>query len=117
MGTDEKSAPQVIDAVYRDVKELKKKNLDSDSLHLFKQQVRGGVLLAADDMESRMTSLGVNEMNFGDYVSVESVVESIEKVKAADVRDLANELLTHDKMAVLVMGEVNVNKMKKLIAG
>jgi predicted Zn-dependent peptidase len=114
--TEGKSVAAVMEAIHHDIKELKKKKLNPRGLELFKQQVRGGVLLGADDMENRMSSLGVNEMTFGEYMAVDTIVESIDKVTAADVRTLAHELLNPDKMAVLVMGDVDTAKTKKAIS-
>jgi predicted Zn-dependent peptidase len=109
---DGKSIPQVMDAIHRDISDLKKKKLNPKSLDMFKAQVRGGILLGSDDMENRMTSLAANEMAFDDYMPVDTFVEGIERVTAKDVRDLAQELLDIDKMAVLVMGDVDVSKTK-----
>ncbi len=114
--TEGKSVTAVMEAIHHDVKELKKKKLNPRGLELFKQQVRGGVLLGADDMENRMSSLGVNEMTFGEYMAVDTIVESIDKVTASDVRALALDLLNPDKMAVLVMGDVDTAKTKKVIS-
>jgi len=116
VATEGKSVSAVMEAIHHDIKELKRKKLNPKSLELFKQQVRGGILLGADDMENRMTSLGVNEMTFGEYMSVESVVESIDQVTAQGVKALAQELLDADKMAVLVMGDMETTKAKKAIS-
>jgi len=114
--TEGKSVAAVMEAIHHDIKDLKRKKLNPRSLELFKQQVRGGILLGADDMENRMSSLGVNEMTFGEYMAVDTVVEGIDKVTASDVRALAHELLNPDKMAVLVMGDVDTAKTKKAIS-
>jgi predicted Zn-dependent peptidase len=112
---DGRSIPEVMEAIYRDVADLKKKKLNPKSLDMFKAQVRGGILLGADDMENRMTSLGVNEITFRSYMPVDSIVEGIETVTAKEVKDLAEELLDVNKMAVLIMGDVDVSKAKKAL--
>jgi predicted Zn-dependent peptidase len=114
-GTDGKSVGNVLDAIYHDVDDLKLKKLSEKSLNVFKQQVRGNILLGSEDMENRMTSLGVNEMTFNKYFPVEEIVSGIESVTASGVRDLARSLLDTEKMTVFVMGDVNSAKVKKLI--
>jgi predicted Zn-dependent peptidase len=84
-------------------------------LDLFKQQVRGSILLGSDDMENRMTSLGINEMTFGEYVPVEKVVGEIENVTAKDVLEAARTILDEDKMSIIAMGEFDAGKVQKLI--
>ena len=114
--TDGKSVKGVMDAIHHDIKELKKKRLNGRALEIFKQQVRGGILLGADDMENRMSSLGVNEMTFGEYMAVDTIVEGIDKVTGSEVRALAQELLSPEKMAVLVMGDVDTAKTRAAIS-
>jgi predicted Zn-dependent peptidase len=114
--TDGKSVKGVMEAIRHDIKELKKKKLNTRSLEVFKQQVRGGILLGADDMENRMSSLGVNEMTFGEYMAVDTIVEGIDKVTAGEIRALAQELLDPDKMTVLVMGDVDTAKTRAVIS-
>jgi predicted Zn-dependent peptidase len=113
--TDPKGVEPILHAVHRDVKELKSKKMSPRALELFKQQVRGGILLGSDDMENRMSSLGVNEMTFGEYMAVDTVVEGIDSVTAIQVRDLAHELLDMDNMAIMIMGDVDTAKTRKLI--
>jgi predicted Zn-dependent peptidase len=114
-GTDGKSVKQVLEAVKHDIKELKAKKLSEKALNLFKQQVRGNILLGSEDMENRMSSLGVNEMVFGQYFPVEEVVAGIEEVTASGVRDLARKYLDEDNMAIFIMGDVDSGKIRKLI--
>jgi predicted Zn-dependent peptidase len=114
--TDGKGVPPVLQAIENDIKDLKKKKLSTRSLDIFKQQVRGNILLGSDDMENRMSSLGVNEMTFGEYMAVDAVVDGIDRVSAGDVLDLARQLLDPDRMAVLVMGDVDTPKIRRLIS-
>ncbi|MCC6278562.1 MAG: insulinase family protein [Oligoflexia bacterium] len=115
VGTDGKSVETVMDVLVQDLKLLRKKKLNEKGLDLFKQQVRGGILMGADDMENRMSSLGVNEMTFGKYMPVDEVVEGVMAVSAKGVLELAQELLLPEKMAVLVMGPVKVSETEKVI--
>ncbi|MDZ4676170.1 MAG: pitrilysin family protein [Oligoflexia bacterium] len=114
-GTEAKSVKTVLDAIERDVKDLKRKKLKPHALQIFKQQVKGNILLGADDMENRMSSLGVNEMTFGEYMPVESIVEGIDKVTASGVKDLAQKIFNLDQMAILVMGDIKSSEVEKFI--
>jgi predicted Zn-dependent peptidase len=114
-GTEAKSVGTVLDAIDRDIKDLKRKKLSENGLDIFKQQVRGSILLGADDMENRMSSLGVNEMTFGEYMPVETIVEGVEKVTANGVRDLAQKIFDPDKKAVLVMGDIKPGELEKYL--
>ena len=115
VATDNESVAPILAAIQHDIKDLKKKKLNARSLDLFKQQTRGGILLGSDDMETSMSSLGVNEMAFGEYVAVDTVVDGIDKVTAGDVLEMAREILNPEEMAVFIMGDVDGPKVRALI--
>ncbi len=115
-GCEADSVKKVLTAMNEDFKRVKSKKMNPSALNLFKQQVRGGILLGADDMENRMTSLGVNEMTFADYMPVEKVVDGIEAVTAKEVWELSQELLDSKKMSVLVMGQIQQVELKSFLA-
>ncbi|MNL32754.1 hypothetical protein D3C87_1546270 [compost metagenome] len=71
---------------------------------MFKTQVIGSILLSSDDIENRMTSLGVNEMVFGGYRSVESVIEEIKEVSVDSVNRYIREDLDLSQSAGVLLG-------------
>ncbi|EID52665.1 M16 family metallopeptidase [Saccharomonospora xinjiangensis] len=58
-----------------------------------KGQLRGGLVLGLEDTASRMFRLGKNELNYGQYQSVDDTVARIDAVTAQDVASLARTLL------------------------
>ncbi|CAM2941024.1 pitrilysin family protein [Saccharomonospora xinjiangensis] len=58
-----------------------------------KGQLRGGLVLGLEDTASRMFRLGKNELNYGQYQSVDDTVARIDAVTAEDVASLARTLL------------------------
>jgi predicted Zn-dependent peptidase len=95
---------RVIELVFQEMRRLKKQSLSQVDLDLFRNQVRAGILLGADDVENRMNSLGVNEMIFGKYRSPEEIIEELEAVTLSSMRDYIRTYLDFDKMSVLVLG-------------
>jgi predicted Zn-dependent peptidase len=71
---------------------------------MFKTQVAGGILLGSDDIENRMTSLAVNEMVFGHYRSVESVIEEINQVTVDSVNHYIRNELDLDHTSGVLLG-------------
>jgi len=114
-GTDQKGLPQVMEAINKNIKAARREKMSDRALDLFIQQVRGGILLGSDDMENRMSSLGVNEMVFERYMPVQAVLAGLKAVKAKDVKELARELLDPEKMAVFILGPVDKNKTLSMI--
>lgn len=114
-GTEPKNVNTVLGLITQEFARLRKRKVSESDLKLFKTQVRGAILLGADDIENRMNSLGVNEMIFGQYRSVERVIEDIEKVSAKSLKQYVDEHLHEDQLAILVMGGVDENKTQDFI--
>lgn len=105
-GTDSRQAKPVLNLIMSEMKKIKSKRISESDLKLFKTQVRGSILLGADDVENRMNSLGVNEMVFGEYRPVKQIVDELERVSTKSLRRYIEEYLSEEQLAVLVMGKV-----------
>ncbi|WP_158892355.1 M16 family metallopeptidase [Amycolatopsis anabasis] len=77
---------EVLDQVARD-------GLTDAEVARAKGQLRGGLVLGLEDTASRMSRIGKQELNYGDYLGVEGTVARIDAVTAEDVRALASVLL------------------------
>ncbi|GAA1943366.1 pitrilysin family protein [Amycolatopsis minnesotensis] len=58
-----------------------------------KGQLRGGLVLGLEDSASRMSRIGKQELNYGDYHGVDDTVARIDAVTPDEVADLAKALL------------------------
>lgn len=83
---------------------LRRELLSEDELQTVKDNLKGSVLLASDDVESRMSSIAKNELFLGRYVSPEQVCRQIDRVTPADVRRVARQLLSSEGRSVLALG-------------
>ena len=98
------NARRVMELIFKEMRRLKKAGLTQVDLDLFRNQVRAGILLGADDVENRMNSLGVNEMVFGKYRSADEIIEELEAVTLSTMREYMRNYLKFDKMSILVLG-------------
>lgn len=99
-----KNMKAVIRSIVSEVKRVRQKGLTKNELELFKTQVVGGLLLGSEDIENRMTSLGVNEMVFERYKPVETIVEEIKKVSVESVSHLIDSYLNLEDSGWLLLG-------------
>lgn len=111
VGTDPKKVKKVISIVKDELFKIKKDGIKKSDLDLFKTQVRGQLLMGSDDIENRMTSLGVNEMIFEEYRSVEHVIKEVEQVSEQSVKAYLKDHFDLEKLAVILMGP-QVSKLK-----
>jgi predicted Zn-dependent peptidase len=112
-GTEPKNAPEVIEIILRELRRLKKHGIKRADLDLFKTQVKGSILLGADDIENRMNSLAVNEMMFGRYRAVDEVVRDVEKVTLDSVHEYIESKFLPDDPSILLMGGLPEGPTKK----
>lgn len=103
-GTDSSNVKKVMQIIKDEFAKLKKQGVRSRDLTLFKTQVRGQLLMGSDDIENRMSSLGVNEMIFEHYKPVSNIIEEIEKISEESMNQYISKYLDLDKMSVVLMG-------------
>lgn len=103
-GTDTKNIKKVIDIISETLLKIKKNGFKKSELDLFKTQVRGQLLMGADDIENRMSSLGLNEMVFEQYRSVEQVIAEIDQVSLKSMQQFLKEHFDLSKISAMIMG-------------
>lgn len=106
-GTEAKNVQKVGELISKEFAKLRKQGVSKSDVEMFKTQIIGSILLGSDDIENRMTSLAVNEIVFGHYRSVESVIEEIKKVSVDSVNNyIRHELELEDAAGVLLGPDV-----------
>jgi len=101
-----KSVPKCGEILRTELQRLMDTPLTQTQLDMVKGQLRGTILLGADQMDIRQESLGRNEIVFGRYVSVEEVIGEIDAVTPARVQKFAQNTFKKKKEAVLVLGNL-----------
>jgi len=114
-GTSEKNLERVLSEFKVAVDNLKKDGISDEDLNFFKRQVKGQIMIGADDIENRMTSLAVNEMVFGEYKTVDSVLKEIDRVSNESISRYIKEYLNYNDMGVLLMGPVKEAVAKETV--
>lgn len=105
-GADLAKVDAVESVIMKEMEKLRKKGISKAEVDLFKTQVIGGIILGSEDVENRMTSLGINEMVFGRYRSVDEIVGEVQELTASRVNKFIRESLDMDQMARVLVGPV-----------
>ena len=103
-GTEKAHAQEVIDLIQDELKKVREKGVTEEDIRLYRTQAKGQILIAAEDIESRMNSLAINEMVFGEYRSVDLVISEVENVTQNSVNDYIDKRVKEGEMSVFLMG-------------
>ena len=88
------------------IQRLKKGEFGGMTLDDIKAQIKGHLLLSRESTESRMASVGKNELYYGRDVPVEEMLEKINMVTTDDLVSLAQEIFARGKMTFVALGKV-----------
>jgi predicted Zn-dependent peptidase len=103
-GTDTKNVKKVIQIIKEELQKIKKLGIKTRDLNHFKTQVRGQLLMGSDEIENRMASLGINEMIFKKYKSVDQVISEIEQITEETMQDYIDNYFDLKKAAIIMVG-------------
>jgi predicted Zn-dependent peptidase len=78
-----------------------------------KENLRGAILLAAENPESRMSRLARNEYVFGRDVPLEEALAQVEAVTREDLASLAADLLAPQNLGATVLGPVDESALTR----
>lgn len=105
LATAPRSVKECLKIIGREVERLRTEPLTEAQINLVKGQLKGTILLCADQMETRQESLGRNEVVFGRYIPVEEIIDEIERVTPASIQKLAQRLFTRDKETIVTIAK------------
>lgn len=114
-GATAENAPRVLKAIRSELERFKSRGIKDSELAMFKTQVKGQILLGAEDMENRMNSLAINEMIFGQYKPVDEVINEIEQVSLRSISDYVQKYFDLDQVSLMVMGDLTPRDALKLL--
>jgi len=69
-----------------------------------KAQLKGNLLLGLESTTNQMTRLARSEIYSGRYVPVDELIASVDRITDDDVRRVARELLSRDRLCLVALG-------------
>jgi len=114
-GTRPSNAEEVIRLVQAEFADIRDRGVPDDELAKSKDHLKGQLVLGLESTRNRMTRLGKSELTQGEILSLDELVERIDKVTVDDVRRLANELLGAERMVLTVIGPFDSTKLAHLV--
>lgn len=106
-GTSVESVRKLVDSVLKEFIELKQNPVPEEELRRAKDHLKGSLMLSLESTSSRMSNLARQEMHFKRFFSLDELVQSIEKVTAADVQHVAQTFFAQQQIALTVLGNLD----------
>lgn len=101
-GTSPEHAAEVVSLIRETCLDVSGHGLSEDALKKGKDQVKGSMMLSLESSSSRMSRLGKNELLLGREVTLDESLRQIEAVTTADVRRVAEQILSQPFAAAAV---------------
>jgi predicted Zn-dependent peptidase len=103
-GVDPKRIAETIGSVMQELGRLKDEPVPETEIVKVKEFTKGRLLLSMEDTRSVASWLGGQELLTNQILSVDEVVDQVERVTSADVRRLANDLFVPERLNLAVVG-------------
>ncbi len=104
LGIDPQSTHSVISLVAHEVEKICHTPFAETELADAKDYAKAALLIASDNMDTRMLRLARNEMLFGRYFSLDEVIGSLESVKNSDILALAQKVFSARPLTAVALG-------------
>lgn len=105
-GVGPENVQQTIDLIMEGLRELHRTPISAEELHNAKEYTKGNLFLAAESVDNQMVRLAQNEIHFGNFIPLQSVVEKIDAVTQVDIQSLAASLFASDQHCLTLLGPV-----------
>ena len=70
---------------------------------MYENQLKGNLVLGLESTSRRMTRLAKNEIYFKEYISIDSMIESIDTVTTGEIMNVANNILRPDNFITVIL--------------
>ena len=112
-GTSVETARQVVDLIVREFRDLKEEPVPDDELRRAKDHLKGSFVLGLESTSSRMGNLARQELYYKRFMSLDEMLDSIERVTAADVQRLALGFFDAKNITLAMLGNLGDFKMRR----
>lgn len=98
---------ETLEVIRGEVRRFKEEPISEGELRAAKEHIKGGIYLAAENTDNRMSRLAKNEIIFERFVPYEEIEEGLEAVTVEEVQSLAQELFRRECMSLVLLGQVD----------
>lgn len=105
-GTSLGNVPELLRLTLAEFRCLKNEPVPEDEVRRAKDNLKGSLMLGLESTSSRMAHIARQQLFFGGFTTLDQILDEIEKVKASDLNELAQEFFQADRVALTVLGRL-----------
>jgi predicted Zn-dependent peptidase len=105
--TSPESAEQVVRLIQEEFKVLKEKAPSEREMKMARDHLKGSLMLSLESSSSRMSNLARQEVYFHRPFTLNEILEGIDRVRAEEVRALAEMMFDRSACAMAVLGNTS----------
>jgi predicted Zn-dependent peptidase len=105
------SVPQVLDLTMLELKKLKKTKVLASDMQRAREQLKASMVLGLESSHSRMSYNAKAFFYFNRMITPTEIFKAIDKIQAADVLRLANQIFDPQAAQLTVLGQVSAKKI------
>ncbi len=103
-GTSPDNVDDVISLVGQEIKQILTSGITSEELARSKGHIKGNLVLGLEDSGGRMTRIGKSELVQGEILSLDELIQRIDDVSRAKVKEVAEEIFGKNPLVLTVIG-------------
>lgn len=111
LGIERDSVNEALSLVLKEIHRLRTETVAPQELTGAKEFIKGGLFLAAENMESIMTRIARNELCFNRDISLEEVVAAIDEVSDTDIQIVADTVFGSNLLTLGALGPVDMDEI------
>ena len=115
-GTRPNNVNEVLGLIMANLQAMKQQGISQQELTKSKEQIKGNLLLGLESSSSRMSRIGKMEITLGKYVTLEEVVNKIDKVTLTDINQMIAHMFTTENLCFTALGPVDTKDINTNIS-
>ena len=112
-GTSARWAEKVVKSISRELHEAASSLVTSEELRRAKDHLKGSIVLGLESTSSRMANLARQETYFKRFMTLDEILERVERVTAEEVQALAQRFFRPDQIAVAMLGPLGDFRLRR----
>ena len=100
---DPKKLNTVQQLLLEEMKLLCKNSISPKNIKMVKEQLKGSFVLSLESTSSRMSKLAKNELYFGEYISVDTLLKQIDRVSTAEIEQAIQKYVCPSNFVTVIL--------------